>query len=192
LEDASEKKFAGLLTYNVSSFTSQGAPLKPKDSTETSGGPAIAPQFAPMTRPVPAAAPQAAPAPVVRLQAPAAPPPPVPSTKPPAAAPSAVPPPLPGTPSSRRHSKGIFHTIVLKGAHGIGLDISKTSDGRTIVQRFKDMPDNAPNPALACDPPIAVGDLIVAVNDVACATFMDVVRNIKGSGERVKLTLERK
>jgi hypothetical protein len=99
---------------------------------------------------------------------------------------------VPGTPSSQRHHKGIINTIVIKGPHGIGLDISKTADGRTLVQRFKDMPDNAPNPALACDPPIVAGDLIVAVNDIACPTFMDVVRNIKGSGERVKLTLERK
>lgn len=207
LEDASEKKFAGLLTYNVSSFTSQGVPEKPKQSTEASGAPgapSIPAQFAPMTRapplptvaPAPAAASQLPPqfAPMTRPQAAppaAAPVPPAAAARSPGA-PNSAPPPVPGSHHHHAYHKGIVNTVVIKGPHGIGLDISKTADGRTLVQRFKDMPDNAPNPALACDPPIVPGDIIVAVNDAACPTFMDVVRNIKGSGDRVKLTLERK
>ena len=84
-----------------------------------------------------------------------------------------------------------MQTVVIKGPHGIGLDISKAPDGRTLVQRFKDMPDGLPNPAAACKPPIKPGDVIAAVNGVACPTFMDAVKAIKSSAERVQLTLER-
>lgn len=97
-------------------------------------------------------------------------------------------------PLSKRPSLGgtkRITTTVLKGPHGIGLDISKAPDGRTIVQRFKDLPDGAENPAMKCNPAIQPGDIIAEVNDVVCPNFMDAVKLIKSSSDKVKLTLER-
>ena len=92
----------------------------------------------------------------------------------------------------RSDGVSIIVTTILKGPHGIGLDISKGSSGRTVVQRFKELPDGAPNPALMCDPAIRPGDIIIGVNGAPCVTFMETVKMIKGSGERVQLSLERK
>jgi hypothetical protein len=108
-----------------------------------------------------------------------------PVTSPPVASPAVVP------VRSGAVRPAIVNTIVLKGPHGIGLDISKAADGRTVIQRFKDMPDGVPNPALASVPPIKPGDVIIAVNDTPSPLFMETVKLIKSSGETVKLTLER-
>ena len=83
------------------------------------------------------------------------------------------------------------NTTVVKGPHGIGLDISKGPDGRTVVQRFKELPAGAENPAMKCNPPIRPGDIIVAVNGAPCGTFMECVKMIKGSNDSVELSLER-
>lgn len=82
-------------------------------------------------------------------------------------------------------------TTVLKGPHGIGLDIAKGPDGRTVVKQFKELPPGVLNPAMQCNPQIMPGDIIAEVNGIACASFMDAVKIIKGSGEMVQLVLER-
>jgi len=94
------------------------------------------------------------------------------------------------------NGKHIFSTIIMKGEHGMGLDLGKTKliwdQGRSLVLRFKDFPSGEVNPALQCNPAIHIGDVIIAVNDVPCETLSDAVKIIRGlSIGNVKLTLER-
>lgn len=181
MEDSNETKLAGLLEYNVGGFSSQGVPTSStSDSSDASGKSKYAPMGAPA-----AAAAKSKFAPMG-----------TPAAKPaPALASSAVPKPVqPPAPTMRRPSDSgpsRVNTTVVKGPHGIGLDISKGPDGRTVVQRFKELPAGAENPAMKCNPAIRPGDIIVAVNGAACGTFMECVKMIKGSNDSVQLTLER-
>ena len=84
-----------------------------------------------------------------------------------------------------------LRTTIVKTEHGIGLDLVKTISGGVAVQKLKDMPDGSPNPAMMCNPPVLVGDLIVGVNDTACTQFLDVVKAIRSSPAKVCLWLER-
>jgi hypothetical protein len=143
--------------------------VKSKFAPMASPGQALAPApAAPAARPMSAAKPAAA-------MAPASAP-----TSAPVSAPAAA----PAGPLK-------LNTVVMKGPHGIGLDISKGPDGRTVVQRFKELPDGAVNPAKHCTPPICPGDVIAGVNGVVCNTFMEAVKLIKGSSDRVTLSIER-
>ena len=198
LEDASEKRFAGLLEYNVSSFTSQGPLSGFGGDTRTSEAPNYAPIARPASVPVtaqsvnPAFAPMARPGDAVSSSST--------SVRPQQTAQPAIkrdsigstnPVSNPSAGSAKAGGLTSIQTVVMKGPHGIGLDISKGPDGRCLVQRFKDMPDGAPNPAAASRPAIKPGDIISSVNGIACPTFMDAVKAIKSSAERVTLALER-
>ena len=79
----------------------------------------------------------------------------------------------------------------MKGEHGLGLDLTKSRDNRAVVTAFKAMPNNAPNPALQCVPPIKIGDVIVGVNGEACASFADAVKLIRATNGAVTLRLLR-
>ena len=79
----------------------------------------------------------------------------------------------------------------MKGPHGLGLDISKSIDGRVVVRRFKDLPDGVINPATLCNPPINVGDTITHVNGVPYFTVNDAAMAMKNSAATVLLTIER-
>eukprot|EP00602_Paraphysomonas_sp_CaronLab_P011509 CAMPEP_0185040382 /NCGR_PEP_ID=MMETSP1103-20130426/38364_1 /TAXON_ID=36769 /ORGANISM="Paraphysomonas bandaiensis, Strain Caron Lab Isolate" /LENGTH=2494 /DNA_ID=CAMNT_0027579655 /DNA_START=336 /DNA_END=7820 /DNA_ORIENTATION=+ len=86
----------------------------------------------------------------------------------------------------------IVTTSVTKGQHGIGLDLTKSADGRAHIQRFKEMPAGVVNPAAQCNPPIKPGDIIVGVNGKSCSTFAEVIKTIRGlEGAVVTLQLER-
>jgi C-terminal processing protease CtpA/Prc len=85
-----------------------------------------------------------------------------------------------------------FTTIVAKGNHGIGLDLVKSQDGGTFVQRVKDMPFGVANPASSAIPPVLAGDFILGVNGKLFeACFADVVREIRSSVDKVELLIER-
>lgn len=85
----------------------------------------------------------------------------------------------------------IVTTTVRKGPHGIGLDLTKTSNGRANIQRFKDLPDGAVNPAAQCVPAIKPGDVIIGVNGKSCATFAEVIKTIRAIDGEIILQLER-
>lgn len=85
----------------------------------------------------------------------------------------------------------VFLTTVRKGEHGIGLDLTKTSNGRANIQRFKELPNGAANPALQCIPAIHPGDVITGVNGKPCATFADVIKTIRALDGEITLQLER-
>jgi C-terminal processing protease CtpA/Prc len=82
-------------------------------------------------------------------------------------------------------------TSVEKGELGIGLDLGKSRSGQGQVLRLKEFPPEAVNPASQCNPPIAVGDVIVAVNGQACDTLAESVKIIRGAVGVVQLTFER-
>jgi hypothetical protein len=84
-----------------------------------------------------------------------------------------------------------FQTFIMKGPHGLGLDISKSIDGRVVVRRFKELPDGAPNPATVCNPPINIGDVITHVNGVPYFTVNEAAMAMKNSAATVLLTIER-
>lgn len=85
-----------------------------------------------------------------------------------------------------------FVVEVVKGPHGIGLDLAKSSNGRASVQRFKELPEGIPNPARSCQPPIEPGDVIAGVNDITCSTFADLIKTIRSLPEgTIKLHIER-
>ncbi len=87
--------------------------------------------------------------------------------------------------------KKILKPVITKTAHGIGLDIGKTSTGGVVVSKLKDMPDGSKNPASLCNPPVLPGDIIVGVNGVSITDFASVVAAIKGSSSQVELWLQR-
>jgi len=98
-------------------------------------------------------------------------------------------------PTSSTHKAPIgkrFTTIIAKGNHGIGLDLVKSQDGGTFVQRIKDMPFGVSNPASSANPPVLAGDFILGVNGkIFEACFADVVREIRSSVDKVELLIER-
>lgn len=82
-------------------------------------------------------------------------------------------------------------TAVTKGAHGIGLDLTRTKTGEAQIMRLKEMPPNIQNPATLSDPAFQAGDVIVAVNGVNCPTFNEVVAAIRSGEGKINLTLDR-
>jgi pyruvate/2-oxoglutarate dehydrogenase complex dihydrolipoamide acyltransferase (E2) component len=177
IEDSSDKAFQALLLTDGSSTNAQGLP-KEFTSTGSSGGlhktsnvGSIFEERKPPGAPAAASAPASA----------APPCPPAAATAKPAAAaaPAAASGPL------------VFSTTVRKGEHGIGLDLTKTANGRANIQRFKELPNAAVNPALQCNPPIKPNDVIIGVNGKACATFADVIKTIRALDGEITLQLER-
>jgi len=66
-----------------------------------------------------------------------------------AAAAAAAATPSPTTALAGSRAKRItYHTVIIKGEHGLGLDLGKTKDGRVVVQRLKDFPPGVINPVL--------------------------------------------
>ena len=93
--------------------------------------------------------------------------------------------------SSIRPPTVVVNVTVMKGSHGIGLDLGTAADTSAIIRRFKELPPDVPNPALSCSPEIRPGDIIVAVNGIECPSLMDAVNAIRSSGEAVTLSLRR-
>lgn len=67
----------------------------------------------------------------------------------------------------------------------------KTSDGRVVIQRFKELPSGINNPAKKALPPIKPGDFIIGINGVRFDTFADCVTAIRGCIGAVEMELER-
>ncbi len=94
-------------------------------------------------------------------------------------------------PSAQAGKKPLLKPVIVKTAHGIGLDIGKTASGGVVVSKLKDMPDGSRNPASMCNPPVLAGDVIVGVNGVSITDFASVVAAIKGSSSQVELWIQR-
>lgn len=208
IQDSMDSKFAGLMLLTDGSaagpglsqfFTSTGAPPVhssdsgfSKASTSSASSAWSQPTAAPPLHGAkPAETPVSRPASVVRPVAVA--PAPVtsatPLTQQEARKPSV---PSSSTASSNGPTKRRVVTSVDKGEQGIGLDLGKTKEGAASVLRLKDFPPDVVNPASLCSPAILPGDVIVAVNGQACATFADAVKLIRATGSgSVQLTLER-
>jgi hypothetical protein len=101
---------------------------------------------------------------------------------------SAPPPPPPASTATR---KIYVTTTVAKGELGIGLDLGKAKTGQGQVLRLKEFPPDVVNPASVCNPAIQVGDVIVAVNGVACESLAESVKIIRAAVGSVQLTFER-
>lgn len=172
LEDSSDKRFVGLLTNGVSSEVS---PLLSSNTTATisrGSSEARPPQIRPDVKDSEADKELVAPSTV--------------------ADPAAVTAPiLPDLPSTSSSSGAELVVKVVKGEHGVGLDLCKGGDGRALVQRLKPMPPGVNNPSLVCSPAIMVGDVITAVNGTKCDNFSDAVRLIRGSDSSVTFSIRR-
>lgn len=184
LEDASDVKFAGLLTDgSMSNVFGDEVSSKPMFHETQVSNPFEKPAT-PVVSPVrenvaPASRPSSVNRPVSRSSMP----PPPPSATRPVVAVTRPPPEMPGK----------FKVSILKSEHGIGLDISKNqATGGTSITRLKAMPDGVPNPAAKCTPQLLPGDAIVAVNGTECPTFSSCVKLIRASEGTVALTIERK
>lgn len=99
----------------------------------------------------------------------------------------------PSEPRQAVSTPTIIRTSVVKGDHGIGLDLVKSPNGRACIQKLKEMPPGVVNPASLCVPPIVPGDIIVGVNGKACGLFADTIKIIRGldNGRPIDLQLER-
>lgn len=84
----------------------------------------------------------------------------------------------------------IVRTSVVKGEHGIGLDLGKDSKGGIVIHRLKEMPGLV-NPASLCNPPILPGDKIIEVNGEKCYSFPECVQQLRSATGKIILTLER-
>lgn len=82
-------------------------------------------------------------------------------------------------------------TTVAKGELGIGLDLGKSRTGQGQVLRLKEFPPETVNPASLCNPAILVGDVIVAVNGLQCASLAESVKVIRAAVGVVEITFER-
>ncbi len=101
-------------------------------------------------------------------------------------------------PLNTNSSRVQFKVVVVKGNFGLGLDLNAyhNSCPNTVgvfVVNVKVLPSNEPNPCLVCDPPLRVGDQIVAVKgqSVLSLPFLSVIEKLKESGQTVELTIER-
>jgi C-terminal processing protease CtpA/Prc len=74
----------------------------------------------------------------------------------------------------------LLRTTIIRGQHGIGIDLGKNRAKEAVVQKLKEMPDGSANPALICQPSLERGDRIIGVNGTTCELFEDVVTAIKG------------
>ena len=84
----------------------------------------------------------------------------------------------------------IIRTNVVKGEHGIGLDLGKDNRGGIVIHRLKEMPGLV-NPASLCNPPILPGDKIIEVNGEKCFSFPECVQQLRSAVGKITLTLER-
>lgn len=91
---------------------------------------------------------------------------------------------------SKAPSQQILTTTIVKGPHGIGLDLAKNADGQAYILKLKDIP-GVVNPASQCNPPMKAGDLIIAVNGQKSKNFMETVNLIRACGTNVQLTFLR-
>ena len=69
--------------------------------------------------------------------------------------------------------------------------LGKTADGKVVIQRFKEMPLGAQNPAKKALPLIKPGDFIIGINSVRFDTFAECVAAIRGSIGAIEMELER-
>ena len=69
--------------------------------------------------------------------------------------------------------------------------LGKTADGKVVIQRFKEMPLGAQNPAKKALPSIKPGDFIIGINSVRFDTFAECVAAIRGSTGAIEMELER-
>ena len=188
LHDAAHDTLSRLLTYDASATATAtataGAEYKkpPPTKQQQPNHMQKQQQFAPTPAP--------APAPVVNAHhhAPSTPadlpPPPTSATK----AESAPSPPVVSPEVEDMNEWGAFvregimllRTTIVRGQHGIGIDLGKNRIKEAVVQKLKDMPDGSANPALVCQPSLEKGDRIVGVNGAKCELFEDVVTAIKG------------
>ena len=67
---------------------------------------------------------------------------------------------------------------VTKGLQGLGIRLQKQEVGYS-VEAFNDMPEGIPNPTLNADPPIEVGDRIVAINNVKVSTSSEIAGEVR-------------
>lgn len=95
------------------------------------------------------------------------------------------------TKAGPRAKRITYHTVIIKGEHGLGLDLGKTKDGRVVVQRLKDFPPGVVNPASLAIPKIRAGDFVIAINGALNLTFQDTVAAIRASHGTVEIELER-
>ena len=88
-------------------------------------------------------------------------------------------------------TSGIFTATIIKGEHGIGLDIGKVASGECMIKKLKVMPEGVVNPAASCSPALLPGDMIIGVNGKRVKTFAETVPAIKAAVGTVQLTIER-
>ena len=84
-----------------------------------------------------------------------------------------------------------FNVTIEKSSHGLGLEIVSTPQNGTLIEKLKVMPDGVANPAAACSPPLAPGDLIVGVNGVRTDNFKATIQTIRDAGNSVSLMIKR-
>ena len=205
LEDASDAKFAGLLTdgsmSNVfgdetsSKPMNSDAPVSNPFNTNTNtngsntsvGSPPVVPVAATRKNVVPALRPSSIIRPGSRTTTP--PPPPVTNTN---TNTNTKPTPVIAVTRPPPQMTSKFNVSIEKSTHGIGLDISKNqTTGGTSITRLKELPIGITNPAAICIPKLLAGDNIIAVNNITCLTFSACVKCIRASEGIVTLTIER-
>jgi hypothetical protein len=92
-----------------------------------------------------------------------------------------------------RASISILETTITKGVLGLGLDVTKNSQGSACIMNFKAMSDGSDNPCITCKPPLRVGDVIIAVNGSSCPTFTLAVQALKACPQGpIKIGVQRK
>jgi PDZ domain len=67
----------------------------------------------------------------------------------------------------------------------------KTTDGRVVIQRFKELPPGVVNPAQKAVPKIKPGDVIIGINGVRSENFAECVLAIRSCVGVVEIELER-
>ena len=90
------------------------------------------------------------------------------------------------TVSSQKVKSLKFSVQLSRPASGLGLDLKKGVDGKAVIKLIQEF-----SPALLCNPPLSVGDIIVSVNCKTCATLADVIKVFRQSADDVEIEIER-
>eukprot|EP00602_Paraphysomonas_sp_CaronLab_P012466 CAMPEP_0185043656 /NCGR_PEP_ID=MMETSP1103-20130426/43023_1 /TAXON_ID=36769 /ORGANISM="Paraphysomonas bandaiensis, Strain Caron Lab Isolate" /LENGTH=340 /DNA_ID=CAMNT_0027583853 /DNA_START=406 /DNA_END=1428 /DNA_ORIENTATION=- len=93
-----------------------------------------------------------------------------------------------------QHSKSnvSITASLTKSLRGLGMRLGRSPDGRAVIVGFKDMAGED-NPALTCSPPLAICDVLCAVNSIACPKFEVAIELIQDVpvGETVEIRISR-
>lgn len=82
---------------------------------------------------------------------------------------------------------------LVKSKFGLGIRLGRNPDGHALIVGFANMPNDLPNPAKICTPPLEMCDIICSVNNMGSSSFETTVEGFKAAaiGDVVEMKIMR-